>query len=260
MRDVAEQLERLRRIVRGYGSVLVAYSGGVDSALVLAVAHQELGARALGCIGVSPSYPESELAAAEEAARRMGARCRRVETHEHLDGQYAANGADRCYFCKKHLHDTLNAIAAAEGWAVVADGNNRSDLAGEHRYGMQAAHERGVRSPLQEAGLDKEQVRAAARALGLGVWDKPSMACLSSRVPHGTTITVELLKKVEAAERALAGVGFEQYRVRHHGAVARLEVPPEAFWLAVRERDRIVAALRAVGYRHVTLDLAGYGK
>jgi uncharacterized protein len=255
--ELSTKLDHLRTMLRSLQSVLVAYSGGVDSALVMAVAHQELGERALACIGVSPSYPTREMRDAIQLAETLGVPYRLIDTEETLDPNYAANAADRCYFCKTELHGQLQAIAQTEGWAAVVDGNNASDL-GDYRPGMTAAREHGVRSPLLEAGITKAEVRALAQALGLPVWDKPAMACLSSRVPHGTPITPELLRQIEGAEDTLAAQGFRQFRVRHHGDIARIELPAEDLPNAVAQREAIVAGVQAAGYRFVTLDLAGF--
>jgi len=254
---LAEKFDRLRSILRGCGSVLVAYSGGVDSALVAAAASLELKEKALACIGVSPSYPAREMRHAIDVAKQMNIAYRVVNTEEHLDPRYAANPANRCYFCKSELHDRLMEIAVSEGWGAVCDGVHADD-ATDHRHGIAAAREHGVRSPLAEAGITKAEVRELARELNLPAWDKPAMACLSSRVPHGTPITPELLRQIETAEDALVELGFEQFRVRHHGQVARIEIPPEDFEKAMHHREEIVAALRAAGYEFVALDLAGF--
>ncbi|MCS6843328.1 MAG: ATP-dependent sacrificial sulfur transferase LarE, partial [Caldilineales bacterium] len=230
--DLRTKWTALRRLVRACGSALVAFSGGVDSALVMAVAHRELGRRALACIGVSPSYPGRELQSAVALAEGQGWPYRLVPTQEFRDPRYVANAGDRCYFCKSALHDRLRAIAAAEGWQAVLDGNNADDL-GDYRPGMAAARERGVRSPLLEASLTKAEVRELARWLGLPVWDKPAMACLASRVPQGIPVTPALLRQIEQAEDVLARLGFRQFRVRHHGDVARIELPVEDLAQAV---------------------------
>lgn len=251
------KLARLRELLSAMDSVLVAYSGGVDSALVMTVAYEQLGEKALACIGISPSYPTREMRAAIQLAEEAAIPFRTVDTEEYLDPNYAANPNNRCYFCKSELHDQLHALAEAEGWAVVVDGNNASDV-GDFRPGMDAARERGVRSPLLEAEITKNEVREIAKALGLKVWDKPAMACLSSRVPHGTPITPELLRQIETAEDVLVDLGFEQFRVRHHGEIARIELPAEDFPRAIEHHAHIVAQIKATGYRFVALDLAGF--
>ncbi len=251
------KLDRLRSSLRELSPLIVAYSGGVDSAVVLAVAVQELGDRVLACIGVSPSYPQREMTDAIELAKSMGAAVRTIDTEEHLDPRYAANPANRCYYCKTHLHDRLQDIAAAEGFRTVVDGNNASDDTGD-RPGMTAAAEHGVRSPLRDAGLTKADVREIARQMNLRVWDKPAMACLSSRVPTGIAITPQLLQKVEEAEDVLAKLGFRQFRVRHHGQVARIELREADLPRAIEIREAIVTGVRAAGYRHVSLDLVGF--
>ncbi len=236
--------------------MLVAYSGGVDSALVMAIAHEQLGDRMLACIGSSPSYPAREMRDAIEVAERLGAPYRVVATEEHLDADYAANPENRCYFCKSELHDRLKGIAAREGWATVVDGNNASDIV-DDRPGMLAGVERGVRSPLREVGATKDDVRGMARELGLSVWDKPAVPCLSSRVSHGVAITPELLGQIERAEDALAAAGFREFRVRHHGEMARIELPVNELERAVERREELVRGVKAAGYRYVTLDLVG---
>ncbi len=254
---IEQKLAHLRAIMHECGSVLVAYSGGVDSALVMAVAHQELGDRALACIGVSPSYPTREMRAAIKLAEELQVPHRLVDTEEYLDPNYAANPNNRCYFCKSELHNRLKEVLVAKAWGVVLDGNNASDV-GDFRPGMQAAREQGVRSPLLEAGITKAEVRAIAQELGLPVWDKPAMACLSSRVPHGTPITPELLRQIEQAEDVLVALGFSQFRVRHHNEIARIELPPEDFPKAIELHDAISTGIKAAGYRFVALDLAGF--
>ena len=237
--------------------MLVAYSGGVDSALVMAVAYSVLGEHSLACIGVSPSYPTREMRDAVALAEQLKVPYRIVQTEEYLDSRYAANPSNRCYFCKSELHDQLQKIAIAESWEIVADGNNLSDL-GDDRPGMTAAKERQVISPLLDAGITKSDVRAIARHLQLPVWDKPAMACLSSRVPHGVAITPELLRQIEAAEDVLIALGFRQMRVRHHGDLARIEISKNDFPLALENHDAITTGIKSTGYKHVTLDLAGF--
>ncbi|MEM7531202.1 MAG: ATP-dependent sacrificial sulfur transferase LarE [Chloroflexota bacterium] len=251
------KLDDLRGFMHQFDSVIVAYSGGVDSALVMAVAHEQLGENALACIGVSPSYPQREMQDAVKLADEWGIPYRLVNTEEYLDENYAANPTNRCYFCKSELHNHLKRIVAEENWAIVLDGTNASDQ-GDHRPGIDAAREREARSPLAELGITKPEIRAIARSMNLPVWDKPAMACLSSRVPHGTAITPDLLRQIETAEDVLVAAGFTQFRVRHHNDIARIEIPPEEFPQAIEHHTTIVNGIKETGYRFVTLDLSGF--
>jgi uncharacterized protein len=253
----AAKLAELRRVIAAVPSAITAYSGGVDSALVMATAHSVLGPSALACIGVSPSYAAREEQAAIALAERLGARVRRVFPDEMRDPRYADNPTDRCYYCKSALYALVAAVARDEGVAAVFDGTNLDDLASADRPGIEAARRHGIRFPLVEAGFAKADVRAAARELGLPVWDKPAMACTASRVPHGDPISAELLARIEAAEDVLVALGFADMRVRCHGEIARIEVPPDRLPELVARREAIVPQLRRLGFHHVTLDLAG---
>jgi uncharacterized protein len=254
-----DKLRALEAALRGMGSVLVAYSGGADSALVLKVAHQTLGERALGVIACSPSYPESERREAVALAERLGVAVLQITTDEMDDPNYVANRGDRCYFCKQELFSKLEALRVGRGYAVVVDGFNADDV-GDYRPGIKAAREYRVRHPLQEVGLTKAEIRDVSRELGLPTWDKPAMACLSSRVPQGTPIQVGVLRQVDDAEQFLRTLGFRQLRVRHHNKIARIEVElselPRLVEPAIRER--VVRELKRLGYGFVTVDLAGY--
>ena len=256
-RTTQEQLERLKHWFEQCESVLVAYSGGVDSSLLMAVAYGALGDKTLACIGVSPSYPAREMRQAVQLAQQLDVPYRRIDTQEHLDENYTANASNRCYFCKNELYGKLRRIAAKEGWGRIVDGTNQSDL-GDDRPGRAAAAENSVRSPLVELEITKAQVRQLAQHLDLPVWDKPAMACLSSRVPHGTPITAPLLRLIEEAEDVLVEHGFRQFRVRHHGDTARIELLDQDMQRALAKRDQLIAGIRRAGYRNVCLDLAGY--
>ena len=251
------RLQSARDIVRGLGSVLVAYSGGVDSTLLLRLAMEELGDGPVAILASSPAYPESEQAAARALARAMGARLIEVTTSEVELEDYARNNPDRCFHCKEELFDTLEPVQRDLGLATIAYGATADD-AGDHRPGHGSAVRRGVRFPLLEAGMAKSEIRAAARSLGLPNWNKPSFACLSSRIPHGTRVTVAALKQIEAAEDALKAMGFAQVRVRHHDDVARIEVESRDIARLIAERERVAAAVQEAGYRFVSVDLEGY--
>jgi len=256
-RHDATRLDRARAIVRDLDSVLVAYSGGVDSTLLLKLALDELGDRAVAVLASSPAYPESEQDAARVLAGSLGARLVEVSTSEVELEAYARNNPDRCFHCKEELFDTLEPVQRQLGLSSLAYGATADD-AGDHRPGHGSAVRRGVRFPLLEAGLGKPEIRAAARELGLPNWNKASFACLSSRIPHGTQVTVPVLRQIEAAEEALKALGFKQVRVRHHGDVARIEVDGAEIERLISERDRVVEAVRAAGYKFVSADLEGY--
>jgi uncharacterized protein len=252
------RLGRAREIVRSLESVLVAYSGGVDSTLLLKLCLEELGAeRAVPVLASSPAYPEAEQREARALAAALGARLVEVETGELELEAYRRNLPDRCFHCKEELFSTLEPLRVSLGLRHLAYGATADD-AGDHRPGHGSAVRRGVRFPLLEAGMEKGEVRAAARRLGLPNWDKPSFACLSSRIPHGTEVTVEALRRVEAAEDAVRRLGFRQVRVRDHGDVARLEVEEEDVSRLVELRREVVAGVRSAGYAFVALDLEGY--
>jgi uncharacterized protein len=256
-RHDATGLDRARSIVRNLESVVVAYSGGVDSTLLLKLALDELGERAVGALASSPAYPASEQEEARSLAASLGARLVEVTTDEVELEAYARNNPDRCFHCKEELFDKLEPIKQELGFAHLAYGATADD-AGDHRPGHGSAIRRGVRFPLLEAGMGKPQIRAAARELGLPNWNKPSFACLSSRIPHGTQVTVQALRQIEAAEAALKALGFGQVRVRHHGDIARIEVDEPDIGRLVAERARVVEAVRGAGYKFVSADLEGY--
>src|SRR5215472_3017370 len=253
-----ERLGRAREVVRGLGSVLAAYSGGVDSSLLLRLAMDELGAEgAVAVLASSPAYPEEEQEQARALARELGARLVEVETHEVELDAYRRNLPDRCFHCKEELFETLEPIRVRLGLAHLAYGATADDE-GDHRPGHGSAVRRGVRFPLLEAGMGKGEIRAAARRIGLPNWNKPSFACLSSRIPHGMEVTPETLRQIGRAEAAVQSLGFAQVRVRHHGQVARIEVEPEEISRLVEQREQVVGALQTAGYKFVSLDLEGY--
>lgn len=252
-------LERLRELVREYPSALLGFSGGVDSALLAVVLRQELGRdRMLAVVGRSASYAATQLAGAKDIAARFDVPVEEVATHEMEDPRYLANPTNRCFFCKSELWSRLGALAIQRGISVVCDGTNADDL-GEHRPGRAAGIEAGVRSPLAQAGMSKEDVRAAARALGLPNWDAPAAPCLSSRVEYGLSITPSRLKQVEEAEAYLREQGVTgDLRVRHHGDTARIEVERDRIPFIVERLWRIRERLSALGFQAVDVDPRGY--
>jgi uncharacterized protein len=257
--ELAGRYDRLQQLVRGLESALVAFSGGVDSALMLKVAVLTLGAeRVLAVTARSPSVPTVELAEAARLAREIGAAHELLDTHELENPRYRANPPDRCYLCKDELYTRLAGLAQQRGLATVVNGVNADDL-GDYRPGLRAAGEHGVRTPLAEAGLTKADVRQLAAALGLSVHDKPASPCLSSRVPYGEEITPEKLRRIEEAERFLRELGLRECRVRHHEKLARIEVPADqiARFADPELRSRVEHRLRELGFHYVTLDLRG---
>jgi uncharacterized protein len=253
-----KRLAELERIVAPHGSALVAFSGGVDSSLALAVAARALPeGRVLAVTSNNETYLPSELDLARDFAASLGVEHLVVNTRELDDPNYASNPTNRCYFCKSTLYSDLVRIAGEKGYACVVDGANKDDE-GDYRPGRKAAKELGVVSPLSLAGVDKAEVRELARHLGLPTWDKPALACLSSRFPYGQEITPEKLAQVAQAEEFMRSRGYEQVRVRHHGEIARLEVGSGEMERAFAEREEISAELKSAGFLYVTLDLAGY--
>lgn len=257
--DVLQQkYSQLQCIFRDMQTVIVAFSGGIDSTLALKVASDTLGMdNTLAIIAVSPSLSSVELEQAILLLEELCIPYQTVATNEIEDPNYAQNPANRCYFCKVHIGDALIQVAHDKGYEFIVDGFNRDDT-GDHRPGRKAGKERGIRSPLYEAGLDKADVRKLARYLGLSNWNKPAMACLSSRIPYGSAITSDILKQVDVAEQSLRKMGFHILRVRHHDTLARLEVPIKLIPEVMEKREAIITALQDAGYTYVTLDLQGF--
>ncbi len=257
--ETQEKFTNLQNILKKMQSVLVAFSGGVDSTFLLKVARDVLGSNVLAVIANSETYPEREQQEALRIANDMQVRFKVIRTKELDNPNFKGNPPERCYFCKRELFSRLKEIAAEENIPFVCDGANIEDTL-DYRPGSKAAEELAIRSPLKEAGLGKKEIRLLSKKLGLSTWDKPAMACLSSRFPYYTPIEEESLRRIDQAEEYLRTKGFSQIRVRHHGQIARIEIDPSEFFLVMEKqtRDEVVESLRKIGYQYVTLDLAGY--
>ena len=257
--NVEENLEQLKKTLREMGTVLIAYSGGVDSSFLAVTAHEVLGLNSLAVFASSPVAPPMEKEAAGSLAQQFGLRFKTIESNEMANPDFVANPPERCYYCKRELFSELKPIALAEGLKWVADGTNADDLS-DYRPGRKASAEAGIRSPLLEVGLTKAEIRQLSRTLGLPTWDRPASPCLASRIPYGIPVTAETLNKIAQGEKYLHRLGFRQVRLRHHGDIARIELdqPDMAKIIKTDIRQGIIEHFKALGYKYVTLDLTGY--
>ena len=254
---MTEKLAELEEIFSGLENALIAYSGGVDSTLLLKIAHDMLGNNAAGLIVISPTLPQRELEEAREIAKGLGVQLIEMNSREMELPVFTANSDRRCYYCKDHRYQKLNEYAVEKGYQNLLDGGNVDDL-GDYRPGQQAAKEQAVRSPLMEAGFTKDDIRELARELELPNWNKPSSACLASRIPYGVEITPVLLQQIETAENILFDLGFKEYRVRYHGDIARIEIPLGDFQRIMDHRLKIIEELNKLGFIYITLDIKGF--
>jgi uncharacterized protein len=257
--NTEEKLTRLKEILRAMGTVLVAYSGGVDSSFLAFAANEALGKKALAVFGHSPTCPPEDFAVANSLSQKLGLNYRVIETNELEDPQFVANDQNRCYYCKTELFQKLQNIAKAEGITWVADGTNSDDV-GDYRPGRRACAELNIRSPLLEVGFSKDEIRQLSRKYDLPTWDKPSSPCLASRIPYGTSVTADVIGKIAAGELYLRSLGIRTLRLRHHGDIARIEIDEKDMARVLNDETRreIVKRLKAIGYLYVTLDLTGY--
>ncbi len=256
--QLQSRYDELTARIRSFNNVVVAFSAGVDSTLLVKASVDALGSEnVIAATGLSDTYPDEEMQEARELAEEIGVEHVLCKTEELTDPRYAQNSHQRCFFCKSELYSHLERVREQRGFDVIIDGTNADDL-GDHRPGLRAARNLGVLSPYEEIGMTKDEIRQISNALDLRTWDKPAFACLSSRFPYGTPITVEKLKQVAEAERVLRQLGFRGFRVRHHDAIARIEVSPEDFPRIIEHHDEIQTGIKDAGYRFVTLDLKGY--